>query len=228
MIIKQLAEIIFKFSNAGRPKVTAQSIDKATITQMVMLTFGNILRQRYYESKKLNDFGQPDYSAISPVLGTIEFKLSDTNKIGMRRADMSQYDLYRLPNDAHITNIYPISGSCGSEELGKISLVEAGEERFYLTPEFSFFLFGVVKGRGINLYHLPPCVNCVGIETTYNSSDVDVSFEIGEEIALHILGVVLKIPAFSGKVIDNPYSPPQVDLRRELLQNRVQNQKVIE
>lgn len=228
MVIKQLAEVTFKFANAGRPKVTAQSIDKASITQMVMLTLGNILRQRYYESKKLSDFGQADYSAISPMLGTIEFKLSDPNTIGMRRADMSQYDLYRLPNDAHIVNIYPVAGSCGSEEIGTISLVEPGEERFYLTSEFSFFKFGVVKGRGINLYHLPLCMDSVGVETTYNSDNVDVSFEIGEEIALHILGTVLKIPAFSGKVIDNPYSPPQIDLRRELLQNREQNQKVLE
>lgn len=228
MVIKQLSEIVFKFANAGRPKVTAQSIDKASITQMVMLALGNILRQRYYESKKLNEFGQPDYSAISPILGTIEFKLSDPDTVGMRRADMSQYDLYRLPNDAHIVNIFPMAGSCGSKQIGKISLVEPGEERFYLSPDFSFFLFGVVKGRGINLYNLPYCVSRVVIETTYNSSDVDVSFEVAEEIALHILGVVLKIPAFSGKVIDNPYSPPQVDLRRELLQNREQNQKVLE
>ena len=225
MIIKQLSEIVRKAANAGRPKVTAQSIDKATITQMVMLSLGNVLRQRYYESKKLSEFGKPDLSAVSPMLGTIEFPLSDPNTIGMRRADMSCYDLYRLPNDAHITNIYPISGDCGSNEVGLISLVEPGEERFYLTSDFSFFKFGVVKGRGINLYHLPYCVSGVGIETTYNSSEVDVSFEIAEEIALQVLGVVLKIPAFSNKVIDNSYSPPQVDLRRELLQNREQNQK---
>ena len=219
MIIKQLAEIIFKFANAGRPKVTAQTVDKASVTQMVMLTLGNILRQRYYESKKLNDFGKPDYSAISPILGTIEFTLSDPNTIGMRRADMSQYDLYRLPNDAHVTNMYPISvGTCGSEEIGKISLVEPGEERFYADPKFNFFLYAVVKGRGINFYNLPPCVSAVSVETTYNSEQVDVSFEIGEEIANHILGVILRIPAFTGKVVDNPYSPPQIDLRKQLKQ----------
>lgn len=218
MIIKQLSEIIFKFSSAGRPKVTAQTVDKASITQMVMLALGNILRQRYYESKKLNDFGKPDYSAISPILGTIEFPLSDPNTAGMRRADMSQYDLYRLPNDGHITNMYPISGDCGSIEVGKISLVEPGEERFYTDPKFSFYLYAVVKGRGVNFYNLPVCVNAVGIETTYNSDEVDVSFEVGEEIANHILGVVLRIPAFTGKVIDNPYSPPQIDLRKQLKQ----------
>src|SRR6185503_4468031 len=101
MTIKHLAEVVWKFSNAGRPKVTAQTIDKASVTQMVMLALGNILRSRYLESKKINDFGKPDYSAISPILGTIEFTLSDPNTVGMRRADMSKYDLYRLPNDAH-------------------------------------------------------------------------------------------------------------------------------
>lgn len=218
MIIKQLSEVIHKFANAGRPKVTAQTVDKASITQMVMLALGNVLRQRYYESKKLNEYGQADYSAISPILGTIEFQLSEPNTAGMRRADMSKYDLYRLPNDAHITNMYPISGDCGSEEIGKISLVEPGEERFYQGEEFSFFLYAVVKGRGVNFFNLPICVSAVGIETTYNSDDVDVNFEVGEEIANHILGVVLRIPGFTGKVIDNPYSPPQIDLRKQLKQ----------
>lgn len=218
MIVKQLAEIIFKFANAGRPKVTALTIDKASITQMVYLSFGNILRQRYYESKKNNEFGMADFSAVSPILGTIEFPLSDPNTIGMRRADMSQYDLYRLPNDAHITNMYPVSGTCGSMEIGKISLVEPGEERFYQTPDYSFFLFAVVKGRGINFFNLPTCVNAVVVETTYNSDMVDVSFEVAEEIAFHVLGVVLKVPAFIGKTIDNPYSAPQQDLRKQLKQ----------
>src|SRR6185312_5631385 len=218
MTIKHLSEVVWKFSNAGRPKVTAQTVDKASVTQMVMLALGNILRQRYIESKKLSEEGKADYSAISPILGTIEFSLSDPNTAGMRRADMSAYDLYRLPNDAHITNAYPICGDCGSLEVGKISLVEPGEERFYQTPEFNFFLFAVVKGRGINFYNLPHCVNAVGIETTYNSAEVDVSFEVGEEIANHILGVILRIPAFSNKVIDNPYSPPQFDLRKQLKQ----------
>jgi len=220
MIIKQLSEVVWKVANAGRPKVTAQTVDKASITQMVMLSLGNILRARYYESKKLNEYGKPDYSAISPILGTIEFTLSDPNTAGMMRADMSKYDLYRLPNDAHIINIYPIGGACGSNEIGKISLVEPGEERFYQTSEFAFFMFGVVKGRGINLYHLPLCVDSVGIETTYNSDQVDVSFEVGEEIAYHILGVLLKVPSFVNKTIDNPYSPPQQDLRKQLKQQQ--------
>lgn len=222
MVIKQLVEVVYKFANEGRPKATARTVREADIKQMVMTAFGNILRLRYYESKKLNEFGEPDYSAISPVLGTIEFKLSDPNTVGMRRADMSKFDLYRIPYDGHIVNMWPIGGDCGSEEVSKISLVKAGEEKFYLKPKFKFFLFAVIKGRGINFYNLPSCVSKVAIETTYNSDEVDVSFDIAFEIANHILGVVLKLPAFLNKVIDNPYSPPQVELRRTLQQQQPQ------
>lgn len=216
MIIKQLTEVVFKFANEGRPKATARTLREADIKQMVMTAFGEILRQRYYESKKLNEFGEPDYSAISPVLVTMEFVLKESGIEGVKRADMSKFDLYRIPYDGHITNIYPVGGDCGDGEVGKISLVKAGEERFYLKPKFSFFLFGVVKGRGINLYHLPPCIKKVNIETTYNSDDVEVSLDIAYEIANHILGVVLRMPPFENKVIDNPYSSPQLDLRRAL------------
>lgn len=220
MILKQLSELIFKFANEGRPKATARTLSMIDIEQMVSVDFGMFLRQRYYESKKLNEFGEPDYSAISAILGVIEFKLSDANNVGMRRADMSAFDLYRIPFDGHITDMYPIGGTCGSDEVGKISLVKAGEEKFYLKPKFDFFLFAVVKGRGINFYHLPPCVKAVAIEATYNSKDVDVSFDLCFQIANHILGVVLKLPDFLNKVIDNPYSPPQIQLKRALQQQQ--------
>ena len=221
MIIKQLKEVVFKFANEGRPKATARTLREADLEQMIMMAFGNILRQRYYESKKLNEFGEPDYSAISPILGTIEFTLSEPNTIGMRRADMSKYDLYRIPFDGHIVNMWPIGGECGSDEVGKISLVKAGEEKFYLKPKFNFFLFGVVKGRGINFYNLPLCINKVAIEATYNSDEVDISFDIAFEIANNILGVVLKLPDFKNKDIDNPYSPPQIEMRRYMQQQQV-------
>lgn len=216
MIIKQLAEVIFKFANEGRPKATARTVRQADIQQMIMTAFGDILRKRYYESKKLNEFGEPDFSAISPLLGTMEFKLSDSDTKGMRRADMSKFDLYRIPYDGHITSLFPIGGDCGDDTDIKISLVKAGEEKFYLKPKFQFFKFAVVKGRGINFYHLPDCIKMVAIETTYNSDQVDISFDICYEIANSILGITLKLPAFENKVIDNPYSPPQLELRRSL------------
>jgi hypothetical protein len=218
MIIKQLTEVIYKFANEGRPKATARTIRKEDIEQMVMVDFGSFLRQRYYESKKLNEFGEADYSAISAILGVIEFKLSEPNNVGMRRADMSKFDLYRIPFDGHITDMYPVGGKCGSDEVGKISLVKAGEEKFYLKPKFDFFKFAVVKGRGINFYHLPTCVEEVAIEATYNSGDVDVSFDLCFQIANNILGTILKLPNFENKVIDNPYSSPQIELRRSLKQ----------
>jgi hypothetical protein len=218
MIIKQLTEVIWKYYSEGRPKATARTIRESDIQQMVMLAFGNLLRQKWYESKKLDEFGESDYSSVSPLLGTVEFELSEPNTIGMRTADMSKYDLYRLPYDKHIKAMYPICGTCGSDEISSITLVKPGEEKFYTTPEFTFFKFGVIKGRGINFYNLAAEVEGVAIETTYNMNDMDISMDIGFDIANHILGVVLKLPAFTNKIVDNSYSPPQIEMRRNLQQ----------
>lgn len=220
MKIKELSEVVWKYYNDGRPKATGQTISKNDVQEMVQLGFSNLLRQRYYESKKLNEYGQADFSAVSAIVGTIEFTLSEPNTVGMRRADMKNFDLYRLPDDFHVSNMYPVGGSCGSEEIGKISLVRLGEERFYIGSEFDFFLFAVVKGRGIDFYNLPMCVKSVVIETTYNNDDLDISGDIAFEIANNILGTVLRLPQFDNKTIDNSYSPPQIELRRSTQQGR--------
>jgi hypothetical protein len=225
MKIKQLTDVIWETYQEGRPKSTAQTFSKRDILQQVTLAYGAIIRQRYLESKKTNDFGEVDYSITSPILDIKEFKLSDPNTIGMRRADMNAFDLYRLPNNGHITNIYPIGGNCGSEEIGKITLVKNGEEKFYTNSKFSFFLYAVVVGRGLNIFNLPACVTKVGVETTYNSDDIDVTLDIGFEIANHVLGTVLKIPGFLNKVIDNSYSPPQLEVRTRMQQQSGQGEQ---
>lgn len=216
MIIKQLVDIVYDYYYEGRSKATAQTLSKANVGQMVMLSYGQILRDKFKQSKKEDKFNEADYTYAAPILDIKEIPLSEANVIGMRRADMSQYDLYRLPKDGHIVNMYPIGGTCGSEEIGKVTLVKAGEENFYLGPKFSFFQFGVIKGKGINCYHLPPCVSKLAVETTYNSNDIEVTFDLGYEVALSVLGIMFKEKQFPIKIIDNPYDANVVDLKHRL------------
>lgn len=216
MIIKQLVDIVYDYYYEGRAKATAQTLNKANVGQMVMLSYGQILRDKFKQSKKEDKFNEADYTYAAPILDIKEIQLSEPNVIGMRRADMSQYDLYRLPKDGHIVNMYPIGGTCGSEKIGKITLVKAGEENFYLSAKFSFFQFGVIKGKGINFYHLPICVTKVAVETTYNSNDIEVTFDLGYEVALSVLGIMFKEKQFPIKIIDNPYDANVVDLKHRL------------
>jgi hypothetical protein len=217
MILKQLGEVIWSFYNEGRASATNQTLKKADMLQYARTAYGNIMRQIYYAGKKMNDGNE--YYFLSPALDIKNFVLSDANGVGMRRADMSAFDLYRLPKNDHITNVYPVGQGCGTEDIGEITQVQPGEENFYLGPEFSDFMFYVVKGRGINTYHVPPCIKNVDIEAPYDNDNVDVSLDIAFDVANQVLGVALRIPGFVGKDTDNPYLPPQsVQLKRALQQ----------
>lgn len=216
MRIKQLGEVVWKFYYDGRAKATAQTLSKADILQMCILSFGEITRQRYYDSKKQDEYNQPDYSFLSPLLTVQRFGLDDANMVGMRRADMSKFDLVRLPKNAHITNVYPVGSDCLGQAVGEITQVSPGEENFYLSPDFTSFLFFVVKGRGINTYHVPPCVKTVEVETTYVTDDFDVSLDIGYEIAMTVLTVGGKVNGVPIKILDNTYSPQPREVKRRL------------
>lgn len=215
MTSNQLEEVIWEFYSKGRAKATAQTLRRQDIGQMVKLNFGNLMRSRYIQSQKLSTFNEPDYSFLSPVLSIKRFTLSEANMSGMRRADMGDIDLYRLPENSHFTNIYPVGEGCFSP-VGEVTQVSPGEENFYLSPDFSDFKFYVVKGRGINIYHLPTCIKALDIETTYDGNDIEITDDIGFEIASNILGLSQKVIINPVKVTDNSFNPNPTDLKHRL------------
>jgi hypothetical protein len=192
MRISSLTELTWRLYQNGKAFANKQNIIKADIQQKVRLLFADAIRQRYYESKKLDEFGQPDYSFTSPILDIKRFPLSDEGEQVFRRCNMGEYDLYRMPNNAHFTNVYPV-GECGTDELGEITQVSPGEENFYVSDPDISEMFFVVKGRGINLYNVPPCVKSLDIETTYDVEDADVDKSIASSIVDQILNVALAI-----------------------------------
>lgn len=216
MRIKQLGEVIWKFYYDGRAKATAQTLSKADILQMSVLSYGELVRQKFYESKARDEYNQPDYSFLSPILTVQRFPLDEANMVGMRRADMSKFDLVRLPKNAHITNVYPVGSDCGGQAVGEITQVSPGEENFFLSPDFTSFLFFVVKGRGLNTYHVPPCIKSIEVETTYVTDDFDVSLDIGYEIAMSVLTVGGKVNGQPIKILDNTYSPQPREIKQRL------------
>ena len=221
MILKQLQEVIWRYYQEGRAKATSQELKLADIGQMVRMGLSNQMRSLYYENLKLNDGNE--YFFKSPLLSTIVFPLSDADITGMRRADMSSFDVYRLPKNSHITNAVPLGTGCnGNDGSMQMTQVQPGEENFYLSPEFKFFKFYVVKGRGINTYNLPPCITNVGVESTFDSDLLDISLDIAFDIANQVLGVSLKLKQFPVKILDNSYNPNASELRRRL--EETQNQ----
>lgn len=214
MQLKKLSEIIWSIYQDGRVSATSVTYKEADIIELCTLALSQMQTMVFVAGQKRKD-GNDNY-AMAPMLSTQRFKLSAVEASGKRRADMSKFDLFRLPKNTHIVNVYPVGeGNCGAP--GKsLSLVAPGEENFYLGPNFSFFQFGVVKGTGVDAYNLPPCTHSLDIESTFNSEEIDVSNDVGYNIAQQVLGMVLRVPGFSGDT-DNPYVSPQLQqLRRQL------------
>lgn len=220
MILITLSEVIWDFYNRGRPKATAQTYSKEQIAMFVKMAVSNMMRRIYFANQKLNE-GE-EYYDTSPLLSTQRFDLPPADMNGKRRADMSQFDLFRLPKNTHIINAYPIG--CGLSEGKSISMVKPGEEFFYLKPKFKSFRFGVPKGRGIDTYNLPPCVKFLDVESTFDSNDVDVSLDIAYDVGNQVLGVMLQVPGFIATTPDNPYALPRQQLRTRLNQTQAQTQ----
>lgn len=217
MLLSILSNALYTIYNSGRPKSSTRNYDEQDVLIFAKISTGNVLRVRYYDSLKSG--GQDSYF-ISPLLSIQEFPLTDADIRGMRRADMSEFDLYRLPHNSNITNIYP--KGCDTE-MKSISLVEAGEEYFYIGPKFIGFKFGVVKGRNIDTYHLPPCAKSLVVEATFdgkdkdgNDIDIDISLDIAYDVSNEVLSRLIGIPDFMNKAVDSPYTILQKNLKQRL------------
>lgn len=220
MLLSTLSELNWQLYNDGRARATTRSFSQQDVNQFLKISVAEVMRILYFASKRNKD-GNAFYF-ISPLLSIVPFKLTDANLIGKRRADMTGYDLFRMPHDAHIVSMYPVGCNDG-DDYKSISLVEAGEEYFYAgNPKFSSFKFGVVKGVGVDTYNLPPCVTGLDVEATFDAPtlDPDISRDVAFDASNMTLGKLIGIPEFTGKGTDNSYTPQQKNLKQ-----RLQNQQ---
>ncbi len=215
MKLGTLSEIIFKFINTGRPSATAKTLSQIDIQQYVLMTFGNLCRQRFYEEAKLGDEGDP-YSFFSGDLLTKDFKLADEDPRGYRYADMSNVTVIPLPKNAHIRNVYANGENNCSGSNQEIVQVKPGEENFYTGAEYQDFQFYVVKGQGLLTRNLPSCTKTVSVDSIYQDKDMDISFDLAFDIANAVLGVSLKVKGFPVVGNSNPYSEGELELRKQL------------
>lgn len=216
MLLSVLSETVWQIYAEGRQKATTRSFSQKDVQQYIKLSVAEVFRILYYNSKRNKD-GNAFYF-ISPLLSIQPFTLSDPNLIGMRRADMSAFDLFRMPHDAHIVSMYPVGCNDGGD-YKSISLVEAGEEYFYAgKAKFKSFKFGVLKGRAVDTYNLPPCVKYLDVESSFDAPDLDpdISMDVAFDASSLVLGKMIGMPEFTNKNSDNSYSLPQRNLRQRL------------
>jgi hypothetical protein len=216
MLLSELSETVWQIYGEGRQRATVRSFSQKDVQQYIKLAVAEVFRILYYNSKRNKD-GNAFYF-ISPLLSIQPFELSEGNQIGMRRADMTGFDMFRMPHDAHIVSMYPIGCGDGGD-YKSISLVEAGEEYFYAgNAKYSFFKFAVVKGTGLNTYNLPPCVKKLDVEASFDAPtlDPDISMDVAFDASSLVLGKMLGLPDYTNKSTDNSYSLPQRNLKQRL------------
>lgn len=211
MKLGALSELIWNLYAEGRQKSTAQTFSQADVREFAKTAFSRMMRQAYVSGKKM---GMGDeYYFYSPILSIKRFKVGEADSKGMRRVDMGDIDLYRLPQNSHFSNVYPVG--CGGTEGFETTQVSPAEENFYIgNPDFSSFRFYKVFGNGINTYNYPPCVTNVDIETTYDmGEETEISLDFCYDVANLTLSRMLGIPDFMGRTVDNPYTLPIKNLR---------------
>jgi hypothetical protein len=210
MELNKIYEVCWVFYQEGVVAATSQKLKEADIAQMVKMSYGVILRSRYYEA--------PPDERMDLIGGSLDIKkydLGEPNNQGMRRALIPD-EVVRMPKSSDVTNVYPISeGDCGDSSNWEVTQVSPAEENFYLTPDFNNFFFFVQKGKGINVYHLPPCIKSVEVERIYADKEMDIPLDMAFDIAISVLGVSLKIKEFV-VTIDNSYDRNKNELRYQL------------
>lgn len=218
MLLSTLSELNWQMYNSGRARSTTRDFYQKDVHQFLKIAVAEVMRIYYLASKRNKD-GNAFYF-VSPLLAILPFELGDANQIGMRRADMTGFDMFRMPHDAHIVSMYPIGCNDGGD-YKSISLVESGEEYFYAgKAKFSGYKFAVVKGQGLNTYNLPPCVTKLDVEATFDTPelDPDISRDVAFDASNMTLGKMLGMPEFMNKGIDNSYTPQQKNLKQRIAQ----------
>src|ERR1700748_195869 len=152
MILIQIAEIVWDFYNRGRNNATAQTYSKEQIAMLVRQGLSSKMIRNYIQNKKLND--GDEYYATAALLSTQRFDIGKPDANGTRMVDMSNFDLYRLPKNAHIINAFPVG--CSGTEGSAITVIQNGEEYFYRGAKFKGFRYAVVVGRKLKTFNLPP------------------------------------------------------------------------
>jgi hypothetical protein len=207
MKLNNVTEVVWRWYQDGNASTKKQTLRQPDIEQAVTMGYANVMRDIFYASKKGRESGGDEYYFYSGDLTIREFDLTEADIQGMRRALIPD-EVARLPRNADITNVYPI-GTCNGLN-GEITQVQPGEENFYLSADFKDFLFFVQKGRGVNTYHLPPCVKKIAVERIYITADMEISIDV----AFDIMKVVIQL-LFGVK---GTWDKDQIELRKRLEQ----------
>jgi hypothetical protein len=188
MILKSLSELTWREYQNGKGSVKDQTFRQLDIEQKLKLSVANEFRVQFYASKRENQFNEPDYSFFSPLLTIQKFPLPEAD------------NMFRFPGNMHVPNVYPVGEGCGNQEVGEITQVKPAEENFYINDtDMETFQFYVVKGRGLDTYHIPPCIKELEVESTFLTDETDISMDIAYTASTNVLSEILGVGDKTGE-----------------------------
>jgi hypothetical protein len=216
MNIKDISEVIENFYYIGRVK-SDKTLDRKDFEMMARYALGGIMRDYWYNPAMAEEGDR--YSFVAGLLSPKVYTVAEADRFGRRRIDMSKTPVIRLPMNAHILKVLPISGDCQSE-VNELTQVQPGEELFYTDSQYDFFRFFVSKGAGLDVYHLDECVKEVEIEAVFDNDDTDIPYDIAFLICNQVLWPSVKLKAVQ---VDNTADqiPQAQDLRERLMQKEL-------
>lgn len=194
MVVEQLSEIVWQLYESGRPTATNQTLEQDDIQQLVMMEAAYQLKIRFYESRKADEGEKTDFMA--GMLGSKKYQLGEAD-YNSRRSAVYNDKVLRLPRNSDVTNVYLVAGNCTQSVSGLLTQVQPGEENFYINDlDLKTTMFFVQKGNRIDTYNVPDCINEIEVERIYTGETLEVPDDIAYEVAVTVLGVVLKVRGF--------------------------------
>lgn len=193
MTLLHLSEIVWQFYQQGRPSADSQTFGEADILQFLKLSLSNVLRKAYYDSKRLDEYGEPDYALIANFLSIKRFDLGEASADGTRLIDISSEEFFRFPKNAQLSNVYPVNNKCGGQKLKPSTLVAPGEHYYFRAAKFEKYLHHEQSNKFIKTYNFPPCVEKVDVESTFTSEEINVILDVAYDAAVFVLNMTLGI-----------------------------------
>ena len=196
MNIKDIADVIENFYYVGRVK-SDKTLDKRDFAAMGKFALGTIMREYWY-NPNVGEEGDR-YSFVAGFLSPKVYQLGDADRFKRRRIDMAATPVIRLPMNAHILRVLPISGEC-TQDIDELTQVQPGEELSYTSSEFYFYKYFVSKGEGLDAYNIPECVKEVEVEAVFDNDEADIPYDFAFQICMNVLSPSLKL---KGIQLDN-------------------------
>lgn len=213
MKLSVTADIITAVYYNGRPKSTADKLDRRDFFQFALASAGSIIRKIFYEEREVND---GDVTAFIASMVDVKALKIEKGKLGIRYLEE---EIFILPKNMGILNIWPII-LCKEDQdpddgeidySNAFARLQTGSE-FIFTDEVieDIGVMGFSSRGSKAILRCPKDMTYVAVQAMFKQDDYDLPESIAREIINDVLGPTLKVAGFPIDMTQN--GNPNVEL----------------